>query len=291
MAHPKRSLPANAAGDLFVDDTCIDCDTCRWMAPETFFRSAGQSAVRVQPESPEARQRALLALAACPTSSIGTHAPAPEMPAIRAAFPNPIAEEVYHCGYHSAKSFGAAPYFIRRAEGNVLVDSPRRSETLAARLESLGGVRWLFLTHGDDVADHDFWRERFACERVIHAGDLSGTTRACERILSGDGAHELAPDLRVIPVPGHTQGSCALLYRDTFLFTGDHLAYSQRRGHLYAFRDACWHSWELQSGSMERLRGYRFQWVLPGHGHRFHADEAAMREQLESCIKWMRGPR
>ncbi len=291
MAHPKRSLPGNAPGDLYVDDTCIDCDTCRWMAPGTFHRTAGQSAVRVQPESSQDRRLALLALTACPTASIGTRARAPEMPAIRSAFPVPVAEEVYHCGYHSAKSYGAAGYFIRRAEGNVLVDSPRRSETLAARLQSLGGVRWLFLTHGDDVADHDFWRERFACERIIHAGDAGGSTLAAERILVGEQTVELAPDLRIIPVPGHTQGSCALLYRDAFLFTGDHLAYSQRRAHLYAFRDACWHSWRQQTESMEKLRGYPFEWVLPGHGRRFHAGRVTMREQLETCIGWMRGPR
>jgi glyoxylase-like metal-dependent hydrolase (beta-lactamase superfamily II)/ferredoxin len=288
MAHPKRRLPANVPGDFYVDDTCIDCDTCRWMAPETFIAAAGQSAVGAQPGTPEARRSALLALSACPTASIGTLSPAAEMPEIRAAFPIPVADEVYHCGYHSAKSFGAAAYFIRRTGGNVLVDSPRRSETLAMRLEAMGGVRWLFLTHGDDVADHAYWRDRFGCERVIHAGDVGASTRMAERILQGQGEAELAPDLRIIPVPGHTEGSCALGYRETFLFTGDHLAYSQRRGHLYAFRDACWYSWKEQIESMEKLRGYGCEWVLPGHGRRFHADKAAMSEQLKTCIAWMR---
>jgi len=288
MAHPKRRLPGNAPGDLYVDDTCIDCDTCRWLAPETFFRAAGQSAVRKQPEDPEARRRALLALTACPTASIGTVKPAAEMPAVRSAFPLPVADEVYYCGYHSSKSYGAAAYFIRRPEGNVLVDSPRRSETLAARIEAMGGARWLFLTHGDDVADHAFWRDRFGCDRIIHEGDVHGSTRSAERILGGKDDVELAPDLRIIPVPGHTEGSCALLYREKFLFTGDHLAFSERRGHLYAFRDACWHSWPELTESMEKLRGYPFEWVLPGHGRRFHSDRETMRNQLEACIRWMR---
>jgi glyoxylase-like metal-dependent hydrolase (beta-lactamase superfamily II) len=94
--------------------------------------------------------------------------------------------------------------------------------------------------------------------------------------------------LRIIPVPGHTQGSCALWFRETFLFTGDHLAYSQRRAHLYAFRDACWHSWREQLGSMEKLRSYPCEWVLPGHGRRLHLGKTAMSEQLETCIRWMR---
>ncbi len=140
------------------------------------------------------------------------------------------------------------------------------------------------------MADHGFWRERFGCERIIHEGDVTRSTGICERILQGGETVDLAPGLRVIPVPGHTQGSCALLHRETFLFTGDHLAWSERRGHLYAFRDACWHSWEEQMESMEKLAGYGFEWVLPGHGRRFHSDRETMRAQMAKCVAWMRNP-
>ncbi len=288
MAHPSRRLPANVPGDFYVDDTCIDCDTCRWLAPETFLRKAGQSAVGSQPEDEAGRRRALLAVVACPTASIGTAAPAKDLPAARAAYPIPIADEVHYCGYHSAKSYGAASYLIVRPGGNMLVDSPRQSETLAARIEAMGGARWLFLTHGDDIAEHAWWHQRLGCERILHAGDAGRSTQGMERILEGEADIELAPDLRIIPVPGHTEGSCCLLYRDTFLFTGDHLAWSERRGHLYAFRDACWYSWEELGRSMEKLRGYPFEWVLPGHGRRFHADAKTMKTQMEACLRWMR---
>jgi glyoxylase-like metal-dependent hydrolase (beta-lactamase superfamily II)/ferredoxin len=288
MAHPSRRLPGNAEGDFYVDSTCIDCDTCRWLAPETFVAEAGQSAVGVQPTDPAARRQALLAAVACPTASIGTLAPDPDMAAARAAFPVPIDGEVHYCGYHSAKSYGAAAYLIVRPDGNVLVDSPRRSETLAARIEAMGGARWMFLTHGDDVADHAYWRERLGCERILHAADAGWGARGVERLLEGTGDIDLAPDLRIIPVPGHTEGSCCLLYRGTYLFTGDHLAWSSRRGHLYAFRDACWHSWEALGRSMAKLRGYPFEWVLPGHGRRFRAPRAEMPARLEECLAWMR---
>ena len=33
---PRDRRPENVPGDLFVDHTCIDCDTCRWMAPGVF---------------------------------------------------------------------------------------------------------------------------------------------------------------------------------------------------------------------------------------------------------------
>ena len=289
MANSKRRLSDNVPGDFFVDDTCIDCDTCRWLAPETFSRAHGQSMVQLQPTNTEARRQALRAAVACPTASIGTMEPASEMPEIRRDFPIPLDGEVFYCGYHSSKSFGAASYLIRRPDGNVLVDSPRWSETLAARIEALGGVRWLYLTHGDDVADHQAWRDRFRCERILHSGDLTQSTRNVERVLKGEEVVDIAPDLHIIPAPGHTEGSTVLLYRDTYLFTGDHLAYSIRRGHLYAFRDACWYSWPETIRSMEKLQSYSFEWILPGHGRRFHSDRNAMAKELETCIQWMRG--
>eukprot|EP00198_Chlamydomonas_reinhardtii_P012946 XP_001702283.1 predicted protein [Chlamydomonas reinhardtii] len=63
----REARPENVAGSFFVDRTCIDCDTCRWMAPETFGRVGRQSAVVSQPTGHEARVRALQALLSCPT--------------------------------------------------------------------------------------------------------------------------------------------------------------------------------------------------------------------------------
>ncbi len=39
----------NISGDFYVDTTCIDCDTCRWMNSKVFTRKAGMSAVHHQP--------------------------------------------------------------------------------------------------------------------------------------------------------------------------------------------------------------------------------------------------
>ena len=114
MASAARRLPSNVPGDFFVDETCIDCDTCRWMASETFDRAVEQSFVHKQPDTPAAVERARLALLACPTGSIGTLEKHDLDPA-RAAFPLPIAEDVHHCGYHAESSFGATSYLITRA--------------------------------------------------------------------------------------------------------------------------------------------------------------------------------
>ena len=291
MASPDRRLAENVAGDFYVDETCIDCDTCRRIEPAVFTEGASFSYVGRQPASEDERARSMMALVACPTGSIGTLSRADARPAI-AAFPEPVAENVSFCGFTSPDSFGAWSWFVERPEGNLLVDSPRAANPLLAALERRGGVARLFLTHRDDVADHAALAKRFGCERILHERDVTAATRSVERKLEGDDPVTLAEDLVAIPTPGHTRGHAVLLYREKFLFTGDHLAWSPRRRGLTAFRDACWYSWTEQIRSMERLLDFRFEWVLPGHGWRYHAESSeAMRTELERCVKWMKGQR
>jgi glyoxylase-like metal-dependent hydrolase (beta-lactamase superfamily II) len=117
------------------------------------------------------------------------------------------------------------------------------------------------------------------------------STRDVERRIEGVDPVLIAPDLVAIPVPGHTRGSLALLYRGRFLFTGDHLWGSSDGSDLDASSDVCWYSWSEQTLSMERLLAFDFEWVLPGHGPRFHAPAAQMREALERLVLRMkRGP-
>ena len=288
MASLAARLPDNVPGNFYVDRTCIDCDTCRRIAPSVFEQGDDHSFVASQPHSHEANRRALMALVACPTASIGTVERTDARPAA-AAFPERVAENVSFCGFTAESSFGAWCYFVERPEGNVLVDSPRAAGPLLTALEARGGVATMFLTHRDDVADHATFRKRFGCERVLHENDVTARTRDVERQLQGTDPVRLSDDLVAIPTPGHTRGHAVLLYRKKFLFTGDHLAWSKRRGRLVAFRDACWYSWDEQIRSMERLREHRFEWVLPGHGAWHHAASAdAMRADLERCIDDMR---
>lgn len=288
MANAARRLPENAPGDFYVDETCIDCDTCRRIEPAVFVEGPSFSYVGKQPGDDGARRRSLMALVACPTGSIGTVSRADARTAI-AAYPEPVAENVSFCGFTSPDSFGAWSWLIERPGGNVLVDSPRAANPLVKAIERRGGVSLLFLTHRDDVADHAQFAKRFGCERVLHERDVTAGTRAVERKLAGDDPVELSPDLVAIPVPGHTRGHTVLLYREKFLFTGDHLAWSPRRRALTAFRDACWYSWSEQIRSMEKLLDFRFEWVLPGHGWRYHASSAeAMHAEVERCVAWMR---
>src|SRR5262245_31017393 len=288
MASTALRLPENAPGDFYVDSTCIDCDTCRRIAPSVFQEGRDFSFVGTQPANEPDRTRALMALVACPTGSIGTVSRTDVEPGL-AAFPEPIEDGVSFCGFTSADSFGAWSYFVERPGGNVMVDSPKAVPRLLAEIERRGGVATLFLTHRDDVADHEALRKRFGCERILHASDVGPGTRGIERPWTGSSPVAIAPDLLALPTPGHTRGHSVLLYREKFLFTGDHLAWSRRHSRLIAFRDACWYLWTEQIRSMERLLDFPFQWVLPGHGnrHRFETPAAA-RDELAGCVAWMK---
>jgi len=284
VARLNLRLKENAPGPLYVDETCIDCDTCRQMAPEIYGETRGLSYVMRQPETPPEKLRALQALVACPTASIGG-AKGPQGERALATFPERIAGPVYDCGLRAESSYGATSYLLVRPEGNVLVDSPRAATPLLRRIETLGGVRLNFLTHRDDVADHAKIHARFGCDRVLHRADLSGGTRDVEVTLEGDEPVELGPGLVAIPVPGHTRGSCALLLDDEYLFTGDHL-WAEDDGSLGMSRSVCWYSWDEQVRSLEKLLAHRFRWVLPGHGRRVRAESAEeMRERVTRLLR------
>lgn len=103
MANPKKRVVENVPGDFFVDSTCIDCDACRQIAPAVFGEAPGTSFVKAQPVSADNRRRALQALLACPTGSIGCLGD-DDVRAVMQDFPLLVEEPVYYCGYNSPKS-------------------------------------------------------------------------------------------------------------------------------------------------------------------------------------------
>jgi glyoxylase-like metal-dependent hydrolase (beta-lactamase superfamily II)/ferredoxin len=285
MADARHAHRDNVPGDFFVDTTCIDCPVCRQVAPGLFGDGTDQAVVVQQPATPAERLRSTMALVSCPAGSIGSRAPVDSHAAID-ALPERLAENVYWCGFASKDSYGAQSYLITRAEGNVLVDSPRFTRPLVQKLEALGGLRYVYLTHQDDVADHDQFRKHFGAEGILHESEAHGSLETIERPLRGDGPWTLAPDLRIIATPGHTRGHTVLLYRDEFLFTGDHLYADEDR--LTASREFNWHSWDEQLRSIEKLVHEPFAWVLPGHGYRFHTSLERMRDEVRAALNRLR---
>lgn len=283
MASLVARLPANVAGDFFVDASCIDCGTCRWVAPASFASAGEASCVSRQPADAAERRRAELALIACPVGAIGT-VERHDLRAARDAFPEAIDGPVHHCGYHASSSYGATAYLIVRPEGNILVDSPRFADPLVRRIAALGGIRTMFLTHRDDVADHRRFARHFGCTRILHEADVTRDTADVEVKLTGSDPVRLDDETMLIPVPGHTAGSVCLLFRERYLFTGDHVWWSPERGRIHASRAVCWHDWTLLKQSVDRLLDLSFEWLLPGHGQRCHFPAATMQRELLRSI-------
>lgn len=203
---------------------------------------------------------------------------------VLASFPVRLEDHIYFCGFANEATFGASSYLIVRPGGNVLVDMPRFYPKLVQGIEKLGGVKFIFLTHSDDIAGHEEFAKYFDAERIIHSDER--VSASMEIRIEGTEPIDFANDLKIIPTPGHTRGSMCLLYQGA-LFTGDHLA-AGRPGGLTSFRDACWYSWAEVKKSNERLLHFDFSRIYPGHGRRYAVSTpVATHTDLKSLIARM----
>jgi glyoxylase-like metal-dependent hydrolase (beta-lactamase superfamily II)/ferredoxin len=284
MADRTKRLDTNIEGNFYVDSTCINCDTCRQLAPKTFEEVGEFSSVLRQPDGGQQLHQAYQALLACPVGSIGTdHSDQRMLQDAKAGFPMPLEGGVSYCGFNSEKSFGANSFFVEHPDGNWLIDSPRYITQLVECFEQRGGIRYIFLSHEDDVADSDRYAKQFGAVRIIHQADAEAGPGA-ERIIEGEQTIQLAPRFQAIPVPGHTPGSMALLYDERFLFTGDHLWWNPESKTLGAPQRLVWRERALVA-SIEKLLAYRFEWVLPGHGNRIRLPATEMNAAVQELIR------
>ena len=199
------TTPASTAGSV-----------ARWRRGRSRGRTRGASFVRAQPGSGAERHRALMALVACPTASIGA-IPMPDARAAAAAFPEEIAPRRLRLRLHGrgvlrGVQLPAAPAGRQRARGLAAGGgAPGRAHPRAGR-------RALAVPHPRRRRGRPraAVAPRFGCERILHEGDVADTARAAS---SGCCAETdpvaLAADLTLVPVPGHTRGSTALLADDT----------------------------------------------------------------------------
>jgi glyoxylase-like metal-dependent hydrolase (beta-lactamase superfamily II) len=280
---PRRN-PDSVAGDWYIDTACINCAASRHVAPGLIVERGDKSVFARQPANAEEELMAWRAVLVCPTASVRSESKKPKPHGI---FPQELAPGVYRCGFNSRESYGAHSYFVVRPQGNLLVDSPRYASELRNAFKASGGIAEILLSHQDDVADADKYAAEFGARVWIHKADARAAPYATDRI-EGSEELEIRENLLALPVPGHTRGSVVYLLEDTYLFTGDSLAWSEERKQLIAFRDACWYSWEALTESLARLAAYHFEWVLPGHAWSAHLPAAEMARELAALIKRMR---
>ena len=224
------------------------------------------------------------AAVACPTQSIRNREA--KRPA-KSVFPHELTPGVLAMGNNSSKSFGAHSYLVQREDGNLLTDSPRFQNSLAAHVDDLGGIAHVLLTHRDDVADADKWAERYGARVWIHEAEAEAAPYVTD-LLRGDATVTIAPGVSSVFAPGHTEGCVVFHVDDRWLFTGDTLHWNHRRDELDVTPKQTWHSWDVLANTMDVLSKLRVKWLFAGHGswHHLGAERyAAEMQQLGPAMR------
>ena len=266
MARREDRHPDTAAGDWFVDTSCIGCDAARQVAPGLVVSTPdGRSVFARQPNGAEEVELAWRATMVCPTRSVGhTSLRHPSSP----VYPHDLGDGVFRLGHNARSSYGAHSYLVLRpAIGNVMIDAPRWTREVYGPIEELGGLSDIMLSHRDDIADAHRYAEKFGARVWIHEDDSDAAPYATN-LIAGEDPVTIRDDVVAFPVAGHTKGSVLYLFDGHLLFSGDSLASKPEGNGLLAFRDACWYSWRAQQESLTRLANsdYRFDRLFCGHG-------------------------
>ena len=190
-------------------------------------------------------------------------------------FPLAVEGPVYYCGFNSPKSYGGNSYFVRHPAGNWLIDSPKFLPRLVRRLEALGGIANIFLTHRDDVADADRYARHFGSQRFIHRAELASQPDA-EVVLEGHEPQPLAERISSRSRRRATPPGTGAAVRRAFSVHRRPSAFRPRPAAAGGFGRLLL----ALLAAADRVDGagcssYSFEWVLPGHGQRVHlpADE------------------
>ena len=286
MARYSMANENSCEGNFFVDTRCIGCNTCERIAPETFILKDELSYIKKQPQDEEEQYKAILAILSCPVFSIGMKENKQLIREVANSLPLHLEDNVYYCSFNSEKSYGANSYFIKREKGNILIDSPRFNSRLVRDIERIGGIAYIYLTHKDDIADYKKFKEHFGARVIFHEDDFNEDIKEADITLKGEDIYELDEDIKIIPQSGHTKGHTVLLYKDYYLFSGDNLAYDNKRKSLVAFKNYCWYDWDTQLKSLERLSNFEFSYLLPGHGSSYKSDKKTMQIMLEDSLNY-----
>lgn len=172
-------------------------------------------------------------------------------------------------------------YLIATDEGNILVDTPPADEETWSAISKVGGAKFLFITHRDDVGEAPIFRERLGLRVAIHKEDAAYVTGCPVDIPLKDG-ERITRDTQIIHLPGHSPGSSAMLLsrHGGVLFTGDALL-GHKEGTLRLPPEQFSSDPEGARASVRRLLEYDFAAILSARGHPILSDG---RKRLEEFL-------
>ena len=180
----------------------------------------------------------------------------------------------------SELTYGGKGFLLVGSKYNVMVDTPACTPRVIEAVRSRGGLRYIFLSHRDEIGAICALRRELGGAVMLHRSEASQVPCGTDMIFDTD--FEVEPGLWVIHTPGHSPGSsCLLVHRDGLkvLFTGDHIL--RRRDEIPAPLKFPWTwDWEAQVASARKLLQFEFDHIVPSHARRLargYFDDARVR--------------
>jgi glyoxylase-like metal-dependent hydrolase (beta-lactamase superfamily II) len=118
-------------------------------------------------------------------------------------------------------------FLVRGDDGNLLLNASEGVLRNADAIGGLGGADALWLGHWHEgLTGAQAIADRLRMPVIVHQADRDEAEKKVAIAETFDGARQIRRDLEVIPIPGHTPGSVAYLWRGPdarCLFTADSL--------------------------------------------------------------------
>jgi glyoxylase-like metal-dependent hydrolase (beta-lactamase superfamily II) len=120
-------------------------------------------------------------------------------------------------------TLGGTAYLIVEPTGNILIDAPAWHEINQEFFTTLGGVRWLAITHRGGIGQGVKIAQALGCEVIIQEQEAYLLPELKVRTFQND--YNISETTQIIWTPGHSPGSSCIYYSnsDGVLFSGRHL--------------------------------------------------------------------
>lgn len=174
-------------------------------------------------------------------------------------------ENIYWFSEYDPATYSAQAYLLLHPDGSILIDVPPYTPEIIRAIQQFGPLRYIFLTHRDDIGACAMFQQFFHARVILHRTEIR-YYREGPVDIPFEGDFMLGPDVMIVHLPGHTPGSSALLdlRPPGAVFVGDALNIDES-GELYIPP----HPWDfdplLKRHSLKRLLDYTFEVVLPAH--------------------------